>query len=210
MLVNDENFTSQDETRILHPSSRMLFRFWETMRAERSAPTRAELDLKFIRPLVSQLYISEYAPQLRKFKWRLAGTGLCELYRCELTGGDMLADWDSFETDVIGRYLRGTMEHHQPSVFRTRFTTDRDQTVGAEMVALPLLSADGSATHIFGGVFPFREIWSLGYGAITRMELTGARSIWTENIPVPLPDAIAPPIRRNRGFRVIAGGRDGE
>ena len=35
MLVSDEMFESQDETHILHPSSRALFRFWETMRAER-------------------------------------------------------------------------------------------------------------------------------------------------------------------------------
>ena len=65
MLVNDEMFESQDETHILHPSSRALFRFWETMRAERSAPLRADLDLKKICSLVPHLFVAEFATKAR-------------------------------------------------------------------------------------------------------------------------------------------------
>ena len=206
MLVTDEMFESQDETHILHPSSRTLFRFWETMRAERSAPSRSDLDLKKIRNLVPNLFIVEYSVKSHLYRWRLAGTAICDLYRQELTGTDMLAGWDGFEIDVISRFLNATMTLRQPAILRFRLRTDADQLIGTELMAFPILAADGFTTHIFGGLFPFRETESLDYQALTRFELSAARSIWTENLPPAVAEATtAEPAKR--GFRVISGGR---
>ncbi len=205
MQANGENFETQDENHILHPSSRALFRYWETRRAENPAPRRDALDLKLIRQLVPHLYIGEYANRTRMYRWRLAGTAVCELYHRELTGTNMLAGWDSFENDVISRFLSGTLNSRQPAILRFRLTTDRDQIIGAEMVALPILAADEVTTHIFGGVFPFRDPWPLGYTEIARFELTAARHIWTENLPAaPARASETAPARRN--FQVISGG----
>lgn len=205
MLVSDDCNTNLDETHILHPSSRKLFRFWEAMRAEKAAPSRDELDLKQIRPLVSSLFISEFSPKSRMFRWRLAGTAVCELYRRELTGTNMLAGWDSFETDTIGRFLHGTIDNLQPCLMRFRFHTDREQIVGAELAGFPMMAADGRSIHIFGGIFTFRETWSLGYSALTHFELSSARSIWTELLPSGIETA-AGPARVSRNFQVIRGG----
>lgn len=206
MLVSDEMFESQGETHILHPSSRSLFRFWEAMRAERSAPSRSELDLGKIRTLIPSLFIAEFATTAREFRWRLAGTAICELYCRELTGTDLLKGWDGFETDIISRYLNATMTKRQPSVLRFRLQTDRDQIIGAELMAFPLLAVDGVTTHIFGGLFPFRETWSLGYSAITRFELSAARSVWTENLPAAVPEPVGV-VKSKHNFHVISGGR---
>ena len=206
MLVSDEMFESQDETHILHPSSRALFRFWETMRAERSAPLRADLDLKKIRTLVPHLFVAEFATKARVFRWRLAGTGICEIYRKEQTGANMLAGWDGFEADVIRRFLNATLTPRQPALLRFRLQTDNEQLIGTELMAFPMLAADGVTTHVFGGLFPFRETASLDYTALTRFELAAARSVWTENLPAQSTNSIAPaPALRN--FQVISGGR---
>ncbi len=206
MLVSDEMFESQDETHILHPSSRALFRFWDTVRAERSAPSRADLDLTKVRTLVPNLFIAEYATKARMFRWRLAGTAICELYHQELTGTNMLAGWDGFESDIIARFLDTTITARQPSVLRFRLQTDRDQLIGTELMAFPMLAADGFTTHIFGGLFPFREIWSLDYSSLTHFQLSAARSVWTENLPLPAPlSQGSAAIQRN--FHVISGGR---
>lgn len=206
MLVSDEMFESQDETHILHPSSRALFRFWETMRAERPAPSREDLDLKRIRTLVPHLFIAEFVARASMFRWRLAGTGICDLYRRELTGTDLLDGWDNFEVDVISRFLGATVTTRQPAVLRIRLQTDTDQVIGAEIMAFPMLASDGVTTHIFGGLFPFRETATLDYASLTHFELSAARSVWTENLPVaPKEIASAAPIKRN--FHVIPGGR---
>ncbi|WP_373504388.1 PAS domain-containing protein [Aestuariivirga sp.] len=196
---------SQDETHILHPSSRMLFRFWETMRAERSAPSRSDLDLKHVKQLVPSLFIAEYATRQRSFRWRLAGTAICDLYRRELTGSSLLAGWDAFEADVVRRFMSSTITNRQPAILRFRFQTDMDQVIGAEMAAFPLLASDGVTTHIFGGVFPFRDISNLGYTDIIRMEIGAARLVWTENLISADDRSMTPAPRR---FQVITGGLD--
>jgi hypothetical protein len=205
MLVNDENTPSQDETIILHPSSRMLFRFWEAMRGDAPSPRRSDLDLKQIRSLIPNLFIGEYAEKARMFRWRLAGTAICELYRKELTGTNLLAGWDSFETDTIARFLSSTLKSNQPAVLRFRLQTDRDQVIGLEMAAFPLLAADGVTTHLMGGIFPFRETAPLDYTAITGFELSAARLVWTENLPDAKP-AEHPAAQARRNFQVIPGG----
>lgn len=205
MLVSDELTSSQDETHILHPSSRALFRFWESMRAEKAAPRRDELDLRQIRQLVPNLFIADYVLKSRMFRWRLAGTGICDVYRRELTGTNFLAGWDHFEADTIGRFLAGTIRHLQPCLMRFRFFTDRDQVFGAEVVGFPLTAADGKTTHILGGMFTFRDAHSLGYTALTHLELSAARSIWTELLPSEVPAGqVETPVIRN--FQVISGG----
>lgn len=205
MLVKDESFETQDDSSILHPSSRTLFRYWETIRAERPAPTREDLDLKKIRSLVPHLYIGEYVESAQTFRYRLAGTAICELYRRELTGTSMASDWDLFENDVIVRFLTGTMTMRQPSILRFRAWTDRDEMVGCEMTAFPLTAADGQSTHIVGGIFPFHQP-TLAHDGLARFELSAARHIWIENLPVEVAGPRKPASPR-RVLHVIAGGR---
>lgn len=206
MLVNDEMFESQDETHILHPSSRALFRYWESIRAERWAPSRADLDLARISALVPNLFVIEYATLARTYRWRLAGTAICEIYRRELTGTHMLEGWDSFESSVIARHLNATMTAGQPCVLRFRFQTNLDQLLGAEFMAFPILAADGVTTHIFGGLFPFRDVYSLAHAGLTHFQLSSARSVWTENLPAAASPAGAHGAPQ-RNFQVISGGR---
>ncbi|MFO1122932.1 MAG: PAS domain-containing protein [Hyphomicrobiales bacterium] len=209
MLVNENNDVSQDETQVLHPSSRSLFRFWEQIRAEQSAPRRDQLDLGRIRTLVPNLFIATFDQRAGLYRWRLAGTGICRLLKREVTGENLLAQWDGFDTDVASRYLGGVIRGLQPCLIRFRLQTDLHQMLGAELVGLPLVAADGTSIHVFGGVFPFRDPDLLGYASIDRIEMSGARSIWTEHLPgdqLLAQTQIAPeaPIRN---FHVIPGGR---
>lgn len=209
MLVNEDTPALDDGSPILHPSSRALFRFWEQMRAENSAPRRDELDLTRVKRLVPHLLIAAYDRANGTYRYRLAGTGVCEIFRREVTGQDMLADWDSFETNVAIRFLSGVVHNQQPCLIRFRMLTDLGQTIGAELVGLPILAMDG-AIHVFGGLFPFRDVNTLGYSRITNIELSGARSIWTEHLPGDALAAQSGDIGLSapyRGLRVIAGGR---
>jgi hypothetical protein len=181
MLVNDEHDTSQGENHILHPSSRQLFRFWEWVRAEKAAPFRDDLDLKRIRHLMPNLFLGEHDGKTGMFRWRLAGTAVCQLFDRELTGTNMLEGWDGFEADVIARFLHGTISAQQPCLLRFRLHTGHKELIGAELAGFPVVSADGRTIHMFGGVFTFHQPSPLGHAPITRLELTAARTIWTEH-----------------------------
>ncbi len=209
MLVNEDLITNQADFLILHPGNRALFRYWERVRGERAAPLRTDVDLKQVRPYVGSLFIIERRGD--NYCWRIAGTKLCEIYRRELTGGDCLAEHDAFERTTISRYLASTVDNLQPCVLRFRLKTSRGDLIGVEMLGLPIQSGNGDTIHIFGGVFPFREIGPMAYEAITGVELSGARSIHTEHLPGDVLVARlkgAGGARPLRPFRVVKGGRD--
>jgi hypothetical protein len=208
MLVNDISELSQAESHILHPGTRALYRYWETIRAENAAPNRNDLDLKQISTIVPNLMMLERDHMRQTYKWRVAGTNICLLYRRELTGADVLAGWDTFERETIRKLLDTVVTSLQPCLIRYRMTT-MDQVIGAEMLGLPLHARNGSRFHVFGGVFPFREIANLGYDGIKHMELSGARIIWTEHLPGDkLVAALDTSNRYQGGLRVIKGGRE--
>ncbi len=205
MWLSDEIHASQGDTHILHPSSRVLFRFWEGARAEQPAPKRDALDLRSIRHLMPHLFIAEADRANRSFRWRLAGTSLCDLYRRELTGTSMLAGFDDFECQVISRFLGATVSRRQPAMLRFRFMTDLGQEIGTELAAFPIVAANDSSIHILGGLFPFREVSTLGYSAIAQQDVVGARLVWTENLPDPVESAA---LAAKPKLRLINGGRE--
>lgn len=209
MLVNEQAGASQGESHILHPGSRAVFRNWDKLRERNPLPRRDELDIKQFREEIAHLHIIERGPGSIGFRWRLAGTGLNAIFRRDLTGRPVLEGWDRFERDVIERFLNGVAEELQPCVLRYRLHTDTGLMIGTELLALPV-AARGGGIHIFGGLFPFRDVHDLGYNAIAHMDLSGARGVWTEHVPgdelvrATSRDSTTPSFRP---FQVIRGGR---
>lgn len=181
-LASDTNIMTKPPGDVLHPGSRAIFRHWETIRGEESAPHRDALDLRQLGEFVSWLFIIERSERTGSYIWRLAGSKVCELWRRELTGSEVLAGWDRFEFETVRRLLDGVSKNLQPCTLRLRFTTSLGQLNDVEIIALPLKARDGSI-HIFGGVLPFRNVDALGHERIANIELSAARTIWTEPVP---------------------------
>ena len=208
MLVNDNTETSQAVSHLMHPGSRALFRFWEKIRAENAAPSRNDLDLRQISDIVPNLSILDRDFLHQTYKWRLAGSETCHLYRQQLTNTDALKGWGGLERNTLKQAFDTVVTSLQPCLVRFRLTTDRDQIIGAELLGLPIHARNGLRFHIFGGVFPFRDISGLGYDGITHMELSSTRNIWTEPLPG---DKLVASLRGAStspgGLRLIKGGR---
>jgi hypothetical protein len=179
--MQDANTTDQGDGHILHPSSRQLFRHWEMLRAERPCPTREEFDFHPVKLLMPDMVLIERDHLRGSFRYRLSGSRVCALFHENLTTTDVLYGWDKFETDVVARHLLTVLNQKQPAVIRMRLTTDRHQTVAAELLALPVQVRGCSRIQIIGGLFPFRPSNTLGHTGIQHRELVSARVIWTEH-----------------------------
>jgi hypothetical protein len=201
-LASDTNVITKPPGDALHPGSRAIFRHWEAIRGESSAPHRDDLDLRQLCQFVSWLFIMERSPRTGGYLWRLAGSKVCELWRRELTGSEVLTGLDRFEVETIQRLLDGVSRNLQPCALRLRLTTSLGQMIDAEIIALPLRARDGSI-HVFGGVLPFRDAEALGHERIAGIELSGARTIRTE--PVPGEHILA---RAKVPLRLVSGGSD--
>lgn len=208
MLVNDSREASQGCAHIRHPGTRALFSFWEKIRGEKAAPNRDDLDLRQIADIAPNLLILERDHLFQTFKWRLAGSEISQLYRQNLTSTDALAGWYGFERNTLKQLFTTVITGLQPCLVRYSLTTDTSQVINAELVGLPIHARNGSRFHIFGGIFPLCDISNLGYEAITFLELSAARSIWTEPLPGDqLVSSLNNPDFRRPGLRLIRGGR---
>ena len=205
-MMGIAEFTGNDSSgsQILHPGSRKLFCYWEALRAERPCPTREEFSLSDIRMYMPDMFVLERDHIRKSFRFRLAGTNVCELFKANLTGCDVLAGWDSFEADVINKHLIQSISNSQPTLFRTRLSTDIRQQVAAEFIALPIRMRGSERVQLIGGYFSFRPPHGICHTAITGRELLAIRSVWTEyqNVMAGRPAAASP----DRRFKVIAGG----
>jgi hypothetical protein len=209
-LLDDDNAVNHQ---VLHPGSRKLFRYWESLRAERKCPDRDEFNLQNVRDLVANLFILEFSARNGAYRYRLAGTGINSLFKSEMTGKDVLDGWDAFERRVIGRVLNAAQIQLQPALVRMRLIAEHSQLVGAEMLALPIRTAstpkEQSRIQLIGGMFPFTDPSDLAYAKVIDRQLITSRTIWTEHM-IEETDAV-PPFQREAVkrplLRVIRGGR---
>lgn len=135
-----------------HTTSRVLFDYWNEVRSGRPAPRRFEIEPSRISTILAQTIILERV-DFETYRFRLAGTRVCEYFGRELRGEDLFTLWDS-EDD------RQTLEHHLSLItrqfkvgrFTLRATTGDQQTVAFEMLLLPLVHTRGIVDRCLGSV----------------------------------------------------------
>ncbi len=181
MLVSDKAEMDGAGTQILHPGCRTLFRYWESLRAERPCPRREDIDLKAIGNIVPYLTITERVSGSKPWQFRLAGTKVGDLFGQDMTQKDVLAGFDAFERNVVGNCLDMSFSRLQPSLVKMRFVADPGHVLAAEMIALPILSTPLNRVRIFGGIFPFAHDKQPPAQTYRHRELVSARMIWTEH-----------------------------
>jgi hypothetical protein len=87
------------------PTSRQLYAYWDRVRNGRVAPRRFEIEPAKIAALLPQTFIVENAGMLG-YRFRLAGTKICEQFGRELRGADLLGLWDAKDPDAVASLLR--------------------------------------------------------------------------------------------------------
>ncbi len=198
-----ENNTS--EVQILHPASRQLFRYWETLRAEDPCPNRRDFDLKVVKSIVPHLMIVERQAHTGQFGYRLAGTGIVADFGFNPTGCAFLEGWDDFESKLLARVLTNAHIGLQPAIVRTRNTYKSGQVIGHEQIFLPFSVDTSTVKLLIGGTFGFTAKTTQSDPA-TKRELVTVRSIRTEFRPG---DALLRNVEQRGSplLRVIEGGR---
>jgi hypothetical protein len=205
MNLPDKPEVAQAGAQLLHPGSRILFRHWESVRAERPCPDRADMDLRAISKLMPWLAIVEMGHEARAPLFKLAGTGVCELFQRQLTGAEVGQAMERFERRVVEETLQLSLQRLQPSLVRLRFLSVAGNATIAEFLALPVINSSLAAPQLFCGMFPFANQPHGQDGTLNRIELVATRMIWTEHLTGEL---LLNPLsaKTTPVFKVIEGG----
>jgi hypothetical protein len=177
-------------------TSQVLFAYWNEMRAGRIAPRRFEIEPSRIGSILSETFILERTgqelpgPMARgigaAYRYRLAGTKLCEQFGHDFRGRNFLDGWDLDDRAQLEQALTAMAERGGVSVITFEAAASPRQRVTFEAVLLPLVHTNDTLDRFLGCMSPHDEPVWLGAELLTSKSLLRCELIWPDGRPFPV------------------------
>ncbi|TXM60436.1 PAS domain-containing protein [Methylobacterium sp. WL120] len=167
-----------------HPTSRMLYSYWDRLRGQRCAPERSEIEPGAIRHLLADSLILELDMPHRTATLRLAGTRVCALFGRELRAAHLSALWGHASADPW-RMVETVAADAIGVVAGLRGTNTDGETVDLEFLLLPLRHRARTQARALGALSPLAPPTWLGLRPLVRLNTLSLRMLAR-----PMPDAL--------------------
>ena len=188
------------------PTSRQLYAYWDRVRNGRAAPRRFEIEPSKIAAILPETFIVEGA-DLLGYRFRLAGTRICEQFGRELRGADLLSLWDAAGRDALSSLLRNVFEEAAVGYGRFRAYTGSDRQAGFELLLLPLIHTGNAINRILGAITAIEPPSWLGAEPLLRYEIVELNLHRPDGSPPFMAKGDAEIVSLvRRQFRVLSGG----
>ena len=166
-----------------HPTSRMLFSYWDSLRGDRAAPERGEIEPGAIRHILADTFILEVGAGNRA-AFRLGGTRLCALFGHELKGEALHGLWPAEAQDEMRQLIDIVVDETAGLVVGVVGATNDKATIDLEMVLLPLRHRGKTNARIVGAMSAAALAPWIGLHPITHLRTVSHRVIWPCGRPV--------------------------
>jgi hypothetical protein len=177
-----------------HQSTRDFFSYWDSLRADASAPTRNNVDPTAIRSLVADTFVLS-AGSDGSFPFTFAGTRVRALFACNLIGASFLGLFSGADRADAEAILSGVVEEAKPVVAGISATAVTGAPVAIELLLLPFASRPHSPPTLTGSLQAFATV--PGYAIEPRLGLLSWRFLTTRPPPaarmvrrLPMPDGL--------------------
>ena len=188
------------------PTSRQLYAYWDRVRNGRVAPRRFEIEPAKIASLLPETFIVEGAGILG-YRFRLAGTKICEQFGRELRGADLLGLWESSDRDAVASLLRNVFSDAAVGHGRFRAYADNNREANFELIFLPLIHTGEAINRILGAITAIEPPFWLGAEPLLRQEIVELNLHWPDGVPAFMAQGGGEVISlARRRFRVVPGG----
>lgn len=201
-----------------HTTSTALFAYWDSVRAERAAPRRFEVEPSAIAHILSSTFILERL-NTAMFRYRLAGTAMCEHFGRELRNTNFIDGWSGEDRDVLEHDLSALTTQGAGLLLQIEAAPKSRASIPFEVLLLPLRHTGDKIDRVLGAFSPLEKpIW-LGHALLETKRLISHELIWPEvsaleTLPGEIPE---PPLlmhaqgarivrSQRRQFRVFEGG----
>lgn len=168
-----------------HRSSQILLAYWNEVRAGRLAPRRLEIEPSRIAGILSETFMLERV-DAHTYRYRLAGTRLCELFGSELRGTNFLAVLSHRDRLDIERLAATICDKGAAAVLTLEGSADSRQRLELEVVLLPLQHSGTSITRIIGVMSAATTPHWLGSERLRDVRLLRHELIWPDGRPYAL------------------------
>lgn len=190
------------------PTSRQLYAYWDHVRNGRVAPRRFEIEPSMIAAVLPETFIVEGTGALG-YRFRLAGTRICEQFGRELRGADLLNLWEDADRDAVASLLRNVVADGVVGHGRFRAYSCTNRQANFEFVLLPLIHTGDTINRVLGAITAIEPPYWLGAEPLLRQEILDL-NLHRPDAPASLAPASEVVSIGSRRFRVLDGGLQGD
>lgn len=163
-------------------TTKVLYGYWNEVRNGRAAPRRFDIEPAQISEVLPDTFMLERVSQT-VYRYRLAGTRLCDQFQSEFRGLDFLDGWSPEDSETLQRDLRVISEQGGVGLFTVEARNAGGQAVAFEVVVLPLVHTEGAIDRYLGSMSALDvPIW-LGTERIIYKRLLKHEVIWPDGRP---------------------------
>jgi hypothetical protein len=125
-----------------------LYAYWDSVRAGRIAPRRLDIEPAGIATILAETFMLEC--EEGDYRYRLAGSRLCELFGYELRGSSFLAGWSKEDLAFIEQQLALICSEGAAAHFAIK--AGGDHRIELEILLLPLLHTGDRIGRMIGAM----------------------------------------------------------
>jgi hypothetical protein len=188
------------------PTSRQLYAYWDGVRNGRIAPRRFEIEPAKIAGLLRETFIAE-CTGLLSFRFRLAGTRICQHFGRELRGVDFLSLWSLGDREAIASQVRNVLNDGAVGYGIFDAYTKTNRQARFEFTLMPLIHTNQTINRLLGAMTAIEPPFWLGSEPLATFEVRELHLHWPDGIPAFVANEGAGVARRGgRRLRVVDGG----
>jgi hypothetical protein len=206
--------------KLKHKTSQTLFSYWDKVRGNRGTPRRFEIDPGKIAAILPATFILEKV-DADHYRFRLAGTQVCDMFGTELRGTNFLAGWTAGDRTSLVRHLAALSKQGAVETVHMEAAPLARPSTPFEMILLPLRHTGESIDRVLGSLAPLSPPDWLGELPLTSKRIISQELIWPsglenpadestsrdKTVPVLAPTDHTRVVRsERRQFRVFEGG----
>ena len=208
-----------------HKTSETLYAYWDAVRGSYRAPRRFDIEPSKISGILSSTFMLERIDG-RTYRFRLAGTAVCNIFGSELRGSNFLDGWPPEDHLSLVRRLSVVSERGAAELIHLEAAPTGRASVPFELLLLPLRHTGETLDRILGSFVALDSPGWLGHVPLATKRLIANEFIWPAGStnepyagPKPTHFAEAPLLLKTGGgrvvrserrqFRVFDGGRSG-
>lgn len=197
--------------RLKHKTSETLFAYWDKVRDGRATPRRFDIDPGKIAGILPSTFILERL-DADTFRYRLAGTLVCDIFGLELRGSNFLAGWSNHDKMALTRHLSALNKQGAVEVIHMEAAPIARPSTQFEVVLLPLKHSGETIDRVLGSLSALDAPHWLGELPLSCKRIISHELIWPAGIAHPHREEEPPPpsvpvLKTNGHTRVVRSDR---
>lgn len=157
-----------------HATSRILFAYWDTLRGDRAAPERGDIEPGAIRQIIADTFILGVEPT-GPATFRLAGTRCSAVLGSDLKGSSFARLWRERDRPDVEGAVEAVVSDSCGIVFGAMASSDLGQDLALELVLLPLRHRGRTHARVLGCLSPVSVPTWIGLAPLSSLETRSLR-----------------------------------